>query len=65
MPAPSLRLVSAVRFDFFAYPLSGGFRSWSALPNRAIDAILRLESYLEKPLGRLMAFRLLSVYEKV
>jgi SAM-dependent methyltransferase len=61
---PSLRLVSATRFDFFAYPLSGGFRAWSLLPNRAIDSIIRLESYLEKPLGRLMAFRLLSVYEK-
>ena len=61
---PSLRLVSATRFDFFAYPLSGGFRSWSLLPNRAIDAVLWFESYLEKPLGRLMAFRLFAVYEK-
>jgi SAM-dependent methyltransferase len=61
---PSLQLVSTARFDFFAYPFSGGFRSWSLLPERAVGGLIRFESYFEKSLGRLMAFRLLAVYEK-
>ncbi|MFI4987752.1 MAG: class I SAM-dependent methyltransferase, partial [Alphaproteobacteria bacterium] len=30
---PQLKVIACQRFGFFAYPLSGGFRPWSALPS--------------------------------
>lgn len=61
---PSLRVLSCRRFSFFAYPLSGGFRSWSALPATLAAPLLALERKVEPLLGPLMAFRLLGVIER-
>ncbi len=52
------------RLSLFAYPLSGGFRPWSLLPARSVDAVLRAERRLEPVLGRFMGFRLLLVIER-
>lgn len=52
-------------FSLVAYPLSGGFRSWSLLPRALVAPVLRLDERLERALGRLMAFRLLAVVEKI
>lgn len=62
---PELKLVQLDWFSFLAYPLSGGFRPWSALPAFAVRPLLAGEWAMRKLLGRLAAFRLLAVYEQV
>lgn len=61
---PALRLVECRRMSLLAYPLSGGFKTWSLLPAVAAAPLLRLERWLEPVLGPLMAFRLLAVMER-
>lgn len=61
---PGLRLESAERFSFLAYPLSGGFRPWSLIPAFAARPLLGAEWALRGLFGRVAAFRLLAVYEK-
>lgn len=58
---PELPILSAERLSLFAYPLSGGFRSWSLLPAWAVRPLLRAEAVLMPVLGPLMAFRLMVV----
>lgn len=60
-----LRLVALRRIALASYPMSGGFRPWSLLPLQLIGPLLRLERWLEPLLGRLMAFRLVAVIERV
>jgi SAM-dependent methyltransferase len=62
---PELDLVSVDRLSFLAYPLSGGFKSWSLLPNAAANALLTIEWRLRKLFGPIAAFRLLAVYKKL
>lgn len=50
--------------SLFAYPLSGGFQSWSLLPTRLLKPLLRLEDALLPFVGSLAAFRLLGVVER-
>ena len=50
--------------SLFAYPLSGGFKSWSLLPSKWVHAVLRIEEKILPFLGGLMAFRLIVVLEK-
>ena len=57
-------LCSVDWFSFIAYPLSGGFRSWSALPTRMARPLLAAEWRLRKLIGPFAAFRLLAVYQK-
>jgi len=54
-------LVHADWFGPLAYPLSGGFRPWSLLPQRWSGPLVRLERRLPARLGRLAGFRLLLV----
>jgi len=61
---PVLPLVALERFSFVAYLLSGGFRSWSLLPEFAASPMLRIEWALRHVFGRLAALRLIAVYEK-
>ena len=60
----SLRVVDSRWLSLLAYPLSGGFKSWSLIPAGWVDPLLRLEDSLLPLLGGLMAFRLLVVLEK-
>ena len=62
---PELRLQSLEYFSFIAYPLSGGFRPWSLIPLSLARPLLSIEWELRKIFGRLAAFRLLAVYEKI
>jgi len=50
--------------SLFAYPLSGGFKSWSLMPYRWVHAVLIIEEKLLPILGSFMAFRLMVVLEK-
>ena len=61
---PSLRLKTIEKFDFFAYPLSGGFRRWSLIPVWVVSHILRLENLLSPFFSNWGAFRMLAVFEK-
>ena len=63
--SPNLVVREVRRFSLAAYPLSGGFRSWSLLPRALVTPLLRLERAVERGLGPLMAFRLLAVVEKI
>ena len=49
------RLVRLDHFGLFAYPLSGGFRSWSLLPVSLVGPLLRLEAAIAPLVGRLGA----------
>jgi len=62
---PNLVVRDVRRFSLAAYPLSGGFRSWSLLPRALVTPLLRFERAVERGLGPLMAFRLLAVLEKI
>jgi SAM-dependent methyltransferase len=61
---PSLQLRGIDWFSFVAYPLSGGFRPWSALPAFIARPLLTVEWHLRKLIGPFAAFRLLAVYQK-
>jgi SAM-dependent methyltransferase len=61
---PSLQIIRTDWFSLWVYPLSGGFKRWSLLPDRAGSLILGLEKKLEPVLGRFLAFRLLAVIAK-
>jgi hypothetical protein len=61
---PELKVLETQFISLFAYPLSGGFRTWSLLPTKIISALLRFEDKLLPALGPLMAFRCLTVIER-
>ena len=61
---PEFKLVEQRWFSFLAYPLSGGFKPWSLIPNAAVRPLLAFERAMEKPLGRLLGFRLLLAFER-
>ena len=62
--APKLKLKRKAWLSLFAYPLSGGFRSWTLLPARLVPLILSFERALLPILGPLCAFRLFVILEK-
>jgi hypothetical protein len=61
---PALRIASVQWFSFAAYPLSGGFQSWSLVGDGLARRLLRIERALEPALGRYAAFRMLLMVEK-
>jgi SAM-dependent methyltransferase len=61
---PALRLIEVRRSALFTYPLSGGFRPWSLLPERCVAPLLRIEQWLQPVLGPLMAFRMIVAIER-
>ena len=61
---PGLTLEKVERFSFVAYPLSGGFKPWCALPEFTVRPLLNLEWLGRGLFGRLAAFRLLATYRK-
>lgn len=62
---PTLRVVRRKRFAWLAYPLSGGFRPWSLVPERALKTLLTIEEKLAPYVAWFSAFRLLIVLERV
>ncbi len=58
-----IKIIRSDWLSLFAYPLSGGFKSWSLLPNRLVDTTLKIEDKLLPFLGDIMAFRLMVVLE--
>ncbi len=62
---PNLRITETKLFSLFAYPMSGGFKRWSLIPQRLVSPMLRLEERLNPLLGRLLAFRLLAIVTRI
>ncbi len=62
---PSLKIRRVVWFSFATYPLSGGFKAWSLLPQELAPRALRLERALEGAVGRFLAFRMMLIVEAI
>ena len=62
---PGLRLTILDWFRFFSFPLSGVFKPWSLIPGWAMPRLLAIEDLFEKPLGRLLGFRMIAVLERL
>ena len=61
---PELKILENRKISLFAYPLSGGFKSWSLLPVRFVRPLISVESLLLPVLGSMMAFRHRVIIEK-
>jgi SAM-dependent methyltransferase len=62
---PGLRIARVDWFAFAAYPLSGGFRSWSLISENLAKRLLQVERPIESTVGRFGAFRMMLVIGKV
>jgi len=56
---PEFSLVTKRQLSLLAYPLSGGFKPWSAVSERVAVFLLKIEDRAERILGPVMGFRLL------
>jgi SAM-dependent methyltransferase len=61
---PDLRLVRRERFSWLVYPLSGGFRPWSFIPENILKPMVSIELRLTPYVAWFTAFRLFLVIEK-
>lgn len=61
---PMLRVLDVRWLSLLAYPLSGGFRAWSLLPQWLAKPLLRLEERLMSVLGPVAAFRVQVTLER-
>ena len=61
---PQLKISRVEWFSFAAYPLSGGFKRWTLMPQVLAPQLFRLERALEGALGRVGAFRMTLAIEK-
>jgi SAM-dependent methyltransferase len=62
---PSLRVRSVKWLSLFAYPLSGGFQSWSLMPAALVRSMLALEQKVPEAVRKQIAFRMMVVIERV
>ena len=62
---PFLKVQYKNLLSLFAYPLSGGFRPWSLVPQAVTPPLLRIEERLLPALDKWMAFRMFVVLERV
>jgi SAM-dependent methyltransferase len=62
---PSLRVRSVEWQSLFAYPMSGGFQSWSLIPAPLVGPILAFEKRMPGPVRKHLAFRMMVVLERV
>jgi SAM-dependent methyltransferase len=62
---PSLRVRSVEWQSLFAYPMSGGFQSWSLIPAALIGPMLAFERRMPGPVRKHLAFRMMVVLERV
>lgn len=61
---PRLKISHLEWLSLLAYPLSGGFRSWSSIPVNLLPTILRFENKVSPIFGKHIGFRLMIVLEK-
>lgn len=61
---PELSIRDVRLSSLFAYPLTGGYRPWTAIPCVLVPALLGIEKVLLPLLGPAMAFRMFGVIER-
>ncbi|WP_029583523.1 class I SAM-dependent methyltransferase [Bradyrhizobium sp. URHD0069] len=61
---PNLEFVDVSWFSFWVYPLSGGFKRWTLMPEFLGRRLLVLEKGIESALGRIFGFRTMIVLQK-
>lgn len=61
---PNLRIARTDWFSFLAYPMSGGFKRWSLIPQGLAPGLLAAERTIEGAIGNFAAFRMMMVIEK-
>jgi SAM-dependent methyltransferase len=62
---PSLRVRSVSWLSLFAYPLSGGFQSWSLMPAALVRSMLAFEEKVPEVVRRQIAFRMMVVIDRI
>ena len=62
---PSLSVRSVKWLGLFAYPMSGGFQSWSLMPAALVRPLLAFEEKVPKIFQSQIAFRMLVVVERL
>jgi SAM-dependent methyltransferase len=62
---PSLRVRSVGWLSLFAYPMSGGFQSWSLMPAALVGPMLAFEEQVPEAVRRQIAFRMMVVLERI
>ncbi|MGR8979416.1 MAG: class I SAM-dependent methyltransferase [Gammaproteobacteria bacterium] len=61
---PELKIAHIEWLSLFAYPLSGGFRSWNVIPAALLPGILSFEDMIARRIGKYVGFRLMIVLIK-
>ncbi|MGL4395329.1 MAG: class I SAM-dependent methyltransferase [Hyphomicrobium sp.] len=61
---PGMKVVDVTWLSLFAYPLSGGFKSWCLWPHSLVNPMLKIEGALMPALGPVLGFRHLIVLER-
>ena len=62
---PKLELISKRRCSLLAYPLTGGLRSKGIVPLWFLKKLLWIDKRLERIFGRILAFRIIIVLERI
>lgn len=62
---PSLRVRTVKWTSLFAYPMSGGFQSWSLIPAAMVGPMLVLEEKVPEMIRKQLAFRMMVVLERI
>jgi hypothetical protein len=62
---PSLHVQRVDWLSLFAYPMSGGFQSWSLMPAALVRPILAFEEKVPEVIRRQLAFRMMVILERI
>jgi SAM-dependent methyltransferase len=62
---PELTVRDVDWLSLFAFPLSGGFKSWCLIPSRLAAALVRVENTLPMAIRRFFGFRIFASFEKI
>jgi len=61
---PALRVRTVDWLSLFAYPMSGGFQSWSLMPAALVRPMLAFEEKVPRAVRRQIAFRMIVILER-
>lgn len=62
---PKLMLRQIDWLSLFAFPLSGGFKSWCLIPSRLAGALVKFENRLPRSAQKFFGFRIFATLQKV